>query len=104
MKEKIKQLLAKSIFIKAESASKILVKLDVLSEAQLKALLLLLEDADEMQMKLIAKVLEVHPDFLDYLESYSAKEMDKIRKEAETKENECEEVKMKVLEDEMLKL
>ncbi|MBT4936705.1 hypothetical protein HON22_02195 [Candidatus Peregrinibacteria bacterium] len=104
MKEKIKQLLAKSVFIKSESARKILAKLDVLSDEQLQALILLLEEADELQIKLISKVLEVHPDFLDYLENYSSREINKIREEAESKAKGEDRKKMAILEEEVVKL
>jgi hypothetical protein len=101
MKEKLKNLLAKSVFISHEYSKKIQAKLDILSEAQLKALIVVLEDADTLQVKLISKVLETHPDFLDFLEQYSAKKINNIRKEAEEKDNKEDEQRMKTLIEEV---
>ena len=84
-KEQIKQLLAKSVLVQEASKQKILNKLETLSIEQIDALLALLTDAEEKQQALLKSVLEVHPDFLDVLENYTAKEIEKARIEAELK-------------------
>ena len=100
-KEEIRRLVKVSVLISVVSKEKILQKIDSLDEGQLDALLLLLTDAETNQERLIKKVLEVHPDFLDYLEKFQAREIDKMRKEAESKSQYEDRQKMSNL-DEML--
>lgn len=82
-KQQILALLQKSVLVSEESKQKIGEKIHELSEAQIAALLVLLQDAEEKQQMLLKRVLEVHPDFLDVLENYTAKEIEKARIEAE---------------------
>ncbi len=103
-KQKIIDILDVSVLVSQESKQKILGKLDSLSEDQLDALLVLLSDAEETQERLIKKVLEVHPDFLDFLEKYTDKEINEARIEAENKSNKIDKGEIINLEEELDKL
>ena len=84
IQKQIKDLLSKSVLVKEESKQKILTKLSELSDLQLEALFVLLHKAEKKQKTMLKRVLESHPDFLDFIENYTATQIDEARKEAET--------------------
>ncbi len=84
-KQKIIDILNISVLVSSKSKQKILDKLDSLFEGQLDVLLSILINTKENQEKLIKKVFEIHPDFLEFLEKYAHKEINKSRIESEKK-------------------
>lgn len=77
LKARVLTLLQESIFVTQEMRSKILGKIDQLSEHQLELVITVLEDANGIQKNLIKKYLIKHPELTEELKAYSISEIKK---------------------------
>ena len=93
-KTEIINILQKNIFINKQNTEEINNKIDAFSEDQIDLLLETLQNTQEKQDGMIRKVLEVHPDFKEYLQEVSTKSKKNDTKKEELKEVNKEDAKM----------